>query len=1239
MEWHIFWDEWPATDTTDHNYAWAESCLIYGGIVKTKNPGSPGYDHWCDNLPQSAFSSFGYASIPIWYTFGAPSEQFKYSAWPYGAPHFCAISTGACALPPKNNGPSTSCGIDTANPINAATGNKWQHESDLAEPSALGFDRYYNANILAELAHIGIGWMHTFAQAITVQPAGSLVEILRTDGKKYIFKKTGSTYVPDTDVIDALIELKDAAGIRTGWQYTTVSKDIENYDINGKLLSITDRSGLTQTLTYSDTSTPSVISPTAGLLIRVSDAFGRQLNFTYDSSSRIVTMADPAGGLHRYAYDTANNLTSVTYPDLKTRTYHYNEPAHTSGVSLPHALTGITDENGNRFATYKYDAQGRAISTEHASGGIEKYSLAYSADGSSTSVTDPLGSVRTSNFTTILGVVKNTGNSQPAGSGCGASASALSYDANGNIASRTDFNGHRTNYSYDLTRNLEISRTEGLASTGTSTPETRTIATTWHPTFRLPVTSTIPGRETSWVYDSQGNISQKTLKDTATGKTRTWNINYTYSASVPGALLQKVENGPRTDVADLTTIDYYAPDAVCTGGHFGCRGQISQITNALGHATQITHYNAHGQPETIIDPNGLITTLSYDARQRLISNGIGNETTQFKYDNVGQLIQLTRADNSTLHYHYDAAHRLTQISDGLGNKIVYTLDAMGNRLHQDILDPAGQLAQTRHSEFDALSRLAKDIGANHQTSQYFYDSQGNLTDTSDPLNRTASNNYDALNRLIQHTNPANDSSQTRFDSRDNVTAVTDPNGNPTHYSYDGLDNLTREDSPDHGTINYTYDDAGNLKTRIDARGVTHTYSYDALNRQSRRVHRTVTGIPMSPDIIRVYDQGINGIGHLTTIANKLTQTRFTYDLQGRVLNKVQNYGSPSRSLNTTYDGIGHLHTQTYPSGLQIDYGYDAQGRVNSLSINGQVLLNNLTYHPFGPPKSWAWGNGQAYTRSFDTDGRLADYPIGADTRVITYDAASRITAYSHTTAVGDQQFAYDLVDRLSAYSDNTTSQTYQYDANGNRISLNQKGSIYLSTIAATSNRLLNVQGPAAKTYSYDAAGNITSDGTATFTWNAAGRLYQTTRGGQNYTYTDNGLGERILKNSTALSNGPYRFVYDHAGHLIGEYDKNNNLRQETVWLGDTPVAVVKSAPAPQQNQVYYIQADHLNAPRVILNNANIPIWRWDHTDAFGTTLPNEDPDGDGNQFEYNLRFPGQYYDQETGLHYNYFRDY
>ena len=156
----------------------------------------------------------------------------------------------------------------------------------------------------------------------------------------------------------------------------------------------------------------------------------RQQTFGYATPVRSVT--DPAGGILTYGYDAQSNLVSVTYPDGRSKTYHYNEPAHTSGANLPHALTGITDENGDRYATYQYAADGKAISTGHANG-ADLYTLTYNPDGSTT-VTDPLGTVRTHTFTTILGVVKSTGQSQPGGSGCGPASSATTYDANGNIA-------------------------------------------------------------------------------------------------------------------------------------------------------------------------------------------------------------------------------------------------------------------------------------------------------------------------------------------------------------------------------------------------------------------------------------------------------------------------------------------------------------------------------------------------------------------------------------------------------------------------------------------------------------------------------------------------------------------------------------------------------------------------------------------------------------------------------------
>ncbi len=107
---------------------------------------------------------------------------------------------------------------------------------------------------------------------------------------------------------------------------------------------------------------------------------------------------------------------------------------------------------------------------------------------------------------------------------------------------------------------------------------------------------------------------------------------------------------------------------------------------------------------------------------------------------------------------------------------------------------------------------------------------------------------------------------------------------------------------------------------------------------------------------------------------------------------------------------------------------------------------------------------------------------------------------------------------------------------------------------------------------------------------------------------------------------------DDKHRLLGEYTSRGSARQETVWLGNLPVATV------QNGSVYYIHADHLGTPRVITDNANMELWRWE-ADPFGTTAANEDADGDGHKLTYNLRFPGQYYDEETGRHYNYFRDY
>lgn len=135
-------------------------------------------------------------------------------------------------------------------------------------------------------------------------------------------------------------------------------------------------------------------------------------------------------------------------------------------------------------------------------------------------------------------------------------------------------------------------------------------------------------------------------------------------------------------------------------------------------------------------------------------------------------------------------------------------------------------------------------------------------------------------------------------------------------------------------------------------------------------------------------------------------------------------------------------------------------------------------------------------------------------------------------------------------------------------------------------------------------------------------------------YVYNALGERIAKLDPS---GSTLFMYDEVGHLLGEYDGNGNLLEETLWMGDIPVATLRPNGSGGVS-VYYIHADHLNSPRAITRPSdNEIVWRWDR-DPFGATQPQQNPGGLGT-FVYNLRLPGQYFDPETGLSYDYMRDF
>ena len=474
---------------------------------------------------------------------------------------------------------------------------------------------------------------------------------------------------------------------------------------------------------------------------------------------------------------------------------------------------------------------------------------------------------------------------------------------------------------------------------------------------------------------------------------------------------------------------------------------------------------------------------------------------------------------------------------------------MSNRIAENAYDPSSALTRTHTRIFNTLNQLWKDVnaaGTAAVTTVFGYDTKGNQTSIAAPLSRTTGKLYDELNRLKQITDPGTGTTLFGYDANDNLTSVTDPRTKVTSYSYNGFGDLTQQASPDTGTTGKTYDSGGNLATTTDARSKTGTYSYDALNR--------VTSIAY-PDLTTTltYDSGMNGTGRLTGASDANHSLSWTYDAQGRVTGKSQTVGAITKSVSYGYTN-GNLTSLTTPSGQTISYGYSS-GRIASVTLNGSTtILNQMLYEPFGPVSGWSWGNSTIAARVYDTDGKpTAIDSAGAYT--YGYDDAFRITSITDLSdSTKSWTHGYDALDRLNSAGKTGQTIGYTYDANGNR--LTQTGTQTATyTISSTNNRVASISGTPTRMFNYDAAGNTTADGTLTFTYRDNGRMSSVTSGGATTSYVLNALGQRVKKANSSLTR---LFVYDEAGHLLGEYDDAGALVQETVWMQDTPVATLRA---------------------------------------------------------------------------------
>ncbi len=1127
------------------------------------------------------------------------------------------------------------------NPINIGTGNKYQVETDYTGtgPNPLGFQRIYNslaartnganglhrfsssngaAPVLAfmdpdqpggtqamAVDSMGVNWRHTYQRGVVELTTTSIrsAALYRQDGRVLVFNEHNGSWVADADVSYTVTELT-TAGETTGWEVKTPADATETYNELGQLVSIADRAGVTTTVFYDS----------VGRIDTVVDQFGRELEFGYAAEpqagvewwedpavvNQITTVTDPVGNTYTYDYNEEGTLKSITYPDNTEREYRYEDTAY------PFALTAIIDGNQNQFATFGYDSQGRANLSYHGQGAeiAQRVDVTYTKTGTyapwhsiaSTAVTFGQGAAesysRSSQIGRQLGVSKMNNMTH------GSHSEARTYDSRGNVERHTDLNGTTTYRTYN-SHNLETLRREAE-----NHPLERDIVTTWHPVYRLPDVVTEPNRTIDYDYYANGDLQRVTItslnssgtEDLSTdgNRTRIWNYQYNAYGQVTSI------DGPRVDVADVTMLEYY-DDSTCPPGDGKC-GQLEFIVDAEGNRTDFDEYYADGRLKTMTDPNGLETHYEYDGRRRLtkltLTDGVSSRVTEYSYDNAGQFDQVTFPNGLVLDFEWTSAHLLDYVEDNFGNRIDYEYDVHGNRIAENRRDPVGTIRNalaTSYNDFGFVDSVTRGTLAsgNAITTDFEFDPLGNLHSVTDANWNVTDYVVDALSRVHKVTDALSNDTVYGFDDQDNINLVAAPNGATTSLPHDGLGNLDKEFSPDRGAIDLDYDDAGNLRVKLDALGLETQYAYDKLNRLT-----TVTLDSGATIVYEYNDASRNAKGRLYKITDSTGETSWIYNGFGDVTSKTQKIGSVSLTTDYQYYANGQLEWMRLPSGKIIYYGY-ALFLGDSVTVDTETILHSAEYEPFGPVKEWTWGNSMLSTRDYDTRGLLIGQTMLSNSRVLGYDSVGLLNSLEDGRAISELDYS-ELVPEQGTFEFN---------------------------VLPYSNQLDTVSGPVAKDYDYDAAGNVTTDGIHSYSYDDRGRL-NTVDSGASATYQYNGQGQRVRKVSGSTT---VLFVYDEAGNLIGEYNSSGSPIREHVWFNGAPAAVLSGSEA------YYVHTDHLGTPRVISDGSS-EIWRWIST-PFGVNAADEDPDEDSVSFTYNLRFAGQYHDDETGLHYNYFRTY
>jgi len=972
-------------------------------------------------------------------------------------------------------------------------------------------------------------------------------------------------------------------------------------------------------------------------------------------------------------------------------------------------LAGRIDENGARYTTFKYDAEGWALSTEKA-GGVDKYTVP-----AANSFVDPLGTSRSHRFNVYGNELVFVGSSWGPLFPDERPVYSRSVRADGLVETEYDQRYTQTNYTWDVPRRLPITINEAVDK-----PEARTTNIIWHPQWRSPSTVTVPGRGVvNYTYDTSGNVLTQTEVGATSSNTWTWTYH-------PSGLVATEK----------------APNGAITSFQYDAAGNLTTASNALGHVDTYTH-DTTGRLLTHTAPNGLVTSYTYDLRGNVLTLNRGGLTTIFTYRPSGEVATATLPHGHRITYSYDGAHRLIGWSDNRGASASYVLDGIGNRTTEEVRGASGQLVWKLARTISQFNRLATSTAGDSGTPvTYWHDHNGDYYFNSQVISgSTHSTTFelDPLRRVKSILNAENATASLTYNGADAVTQAKDFKGVATDFTRDSLGNATTESSPDSGSISAQYDALGLPSSITNALGQATTITRDLLGRPTSITHTGGT------TTLR-YDQTPTSKGYLSEIEDASGTTTYQRDVHGRVVSQTQKLiNNDTRTLGYSYHATtGLLSSTTYPGGQTLQNVYDATGQLTGLTWAGQPIVSGITWSPLGQPTGWSWnlpGASAAIpaTRSYNTAGQLTNTEFSS----YLYDAAGRITSLTQslmqpastdaqastvTLAPATWTVTYNRAGRITGFTKTVASGTpantvtYTYDANGNRTTSSQQraGTTTNRTYTLTANRQTGFSqtqtgastANTSVTYQYNAAGDLLNDGLRSFQYDSQERLEKVTTGtgvdAPSTQYAHNALGQRVFKTEPLFVSGSgsggttsgknlnnlladpedqegqaeeekdkgfiqtayefftrlwspgssdaqklgFAYVYGQDGTLLGEYGmggSNSSGTTQYIYLptanGPMPIAAIVNGVA------YAVHSDHLNTPRKLTQPDGQVAWQWAYS-AFGDEQPTLGSKRFTNEtttpttgtttipeVTFNLRYPGQYYDKESNLHYNYFRSY